>query len=67
MTTLLKFLLVVFMAIVIIITAIIYLGAGSITGKISILTSGVLVYILMGFYYSWLALSPASFKDWLKH
>lgn len=67
MTNLLKFIIVVMMIAVVVVTAIIYFGAGSFTGKLSILSTGVLLFILLGFYHSWLALSPASFKDWLKH
>lgn len=67
MTTLIKFLIVVVMFGVIPVTALIYFGASNLTGKMSILSTGILLYLSLGFSYSWLSLRPANFKDWLKH
>lgn len=67
MTTLLKFLILVVMFVSIPVTTVIYFGATNLAGKISILSIGILLYLLSGFYYSWLSLAPAGFKDWLKH
>ncbi|WP_040005643.1 hypothetical protein [Fibrisoma limi] len=66
MVALLKFLLVLAMIAVTPITGIIYWGATNVTGKVSILLTGTLLYILLAFYHSWLSVHPTSFRDWLK-
>ncbi len=67
MNTLLKFIIAVVMVAIIPVTAVIYFGATNPTGKISILTIGILLYLLLGFYHSWISIVPRSFREWLKN
>ena len=66
MVRLLKFLVFVVMMGVIPATGIMYWGATNLTGKVSIVSTGALLYVSLAFFYSWLSLRPKSFKDWLR-
>lgn len=61
-----KFLLTLVMTGVLLATGIIYMGATTSRGKLSILAVGLLTYLLMGLYYSWFANRPATIRDWFK-
>ena len=65
--TLTKWLITVVMTGVIPVTGIIYWGATNMRGKLSIAVTGLLVNVVLAFFYSWLDCRPKSFTDWLKH
>ena len=65
--TLLKGLITIVMMGVIPVTGILYWGATNLKGKLSIALTGLLIYVLLAFWYSWLKRRPRNFTDWLKH
>lgn len=65
--TLLKWLITVVMTLNLPITGIIYWGATQLTGKLSIVFTGLLVHVVLAFWYSWLNHRPKSVTDWLDH
>lgn len=66
MRNFIRFLLTLVMTGVLLTTGVIYAGAATARGKLSILAVGLLTYLLMGLYYSWLANRPATIRDWFK-
>lgn len=67
MISLIKLLITAVMTGIIPVTGVIYVGATNWNGKLSILLVGLLSYVLLAFYYSWLAHRPTSLRDWLEH
>lgn len=67
LTTLTKGLITIVMTAVIPITGIIYWGATNIRGKLCIALTGLLINVVLAFWYSWLDRRPRSFTDWLRH
>ena len=47
-------------------TAIIFMGATTLTGRLSILLTGLLLMIGLSIVHSWLVLRPIIFREWLK-
>jgi heme/copper-type cytochrome/quinol oxidase subunit 3 len=58
-----KFLLTLVMTGVLLTTGVVYAGAATSKGKLSILAVGLSTYLLMGLYYSWFANRPATIRD----
>ena len=48
------------------VTVAILINATTVLGRVSILSSGVTINILLGIYYSFLRQRPASFREWLR-
>lgn len=66
-TTLIKWLITVVITGVIPVTGIIYRGATNLRGKLCIALTGLLINVLLAFWYSWLDRRPKNFTDWLRH
>lgn len=62
-----KWLIIAVMLIVIPTTGIMYWGATNLRGKLCISLTGLLIYVVLAFGYSWLSLRSKNFVDWLKH
>jgi hypothetical protein len=67
LTSLTKWLITVVMTLVNPITGFVYWGATNLRGKLCIAATGLLINIVLGFWYSWLDRRPRSFTDWLRH
>lgn len=65
--TLTTWLITVVMTAVIPVTGIIYWGATSLRGRLCIALTGLLIYLVLAFWYSWLDRHPKNFTDWLRH
>ena len=46
-------------------TAVIFMGATNPTGRLSILFMGLLLVVSLAVVHSWLVLRPISFREWL--
>jgi len=65
-TTLLKWLITVVMTLVIPMSAVVYWGATNLRGKLSIALTGLLINVVLAFWYSWLDRRPRNLRDWLR-
>ncbi len=66
-TTLIKWLITVVMTLVIPISAVVYWGATNLRGKLCIALTGLLINVVLAFWYSWLDRRPKNVSDWLRH
>ena len=67
MNRLMKLILIVVAVLIIPTTGVIYLGTTNIIGKLSITSTGLLVYLSLAFWYSWLHHRPTRFRDRLQN
>lgn len=67
LTILVKWLIPAVMTAVIPVSAVVYWGATNLKGKLSIALTGLLINLVLAFWYSWLDRRPKNWKDWWSH
>ncbi len=61
-----KLIISILIAVAILAMAIIFMGATTPTGKLSILLTGLLLIVGLAIVHSWLVLRPIGFREWLR-